>query len=198
MMRRWRAPVGRPLRMGLRDKSPVAMLAVAMAICSCSNGGPSVPAAPPDAPTSTERIEQARRNAAEFGGAWEMESLEHVSSREGEWDLKGPDAQWAWASGRWILHPPRQFARQLLGDTLYEFCAEQLRGEVWHCQIRINSCVWLTMYASGNVQLDLSATNCRERLQPTVAHLGDYDPEVSAWEVPLPGPASESGPESLP
>jgi hypothetical protein len=78
-----------------------------------------------------------------------------------------PDyAQWKNVQGVWIVHPPRDAVRDLIGDDAVDVCEELLRDGATRCRAE-SSCLDVMLYASGNSQVTFSGEGCAAVLRPT-------------------------------
>jgi hypothetical protein len=87
-----------------------------------------------------------------------------------EWDDRNdPSAQWVYGpltygdetqSRRWILHPPPEFANELVGKSKYATCLSQLSEGARMCSIWVEPCMNLLVFSGGDLQLDLYGGNC--------------------------------------
>lgn len=117
-----------------------------------------------DGPSRTELMDRYRRQKAKAldePAVWEINDWTDRSGGE-EFPRWGPDRQWIYA-GKWITHPPLEFAVDLVGEEAVQECVDRFRDEeeAWSCSMAVNDCFTLQLFAQGNVQLTMHpAGNC--------------------------------------
>jgi len=112
--------------------------------------------------------------AERHGGDWSSTDLDSAEGPIYEWDLHGPDSQWVYASGRWVTHPPLEFAVQMLGEDVVQVCLDELDAGYWHCKMQVDSCMSLMITSSGCVSFHIHAPTCREPLAGPSPHIGEW------------------------
>jgi hypothetical protein len=130
-------------------------------------GAAGVKAAPTPAGVVPEEISAAER--------WSRIDLDTLSDSNMTWNYQGPQAQWVYASGRWVVHPPLEFAEELIGEGAMELCINRLEAGGGRCQFKISDCINLYIFMTGNVQLDLRAEKCVDRPAQSIMYLNDRD-----------------------